>query len=307
MAPIFIPWGIIAILLIFIVNSFLQSRSIKQQLSALRRDGHTNRTLRLDYAGPEFRQLVIDINRILRMHRETETELRAEKQNLQWQITSIAHELRTPLTSIIGYLELMEQTKDPEERKRYMEVVRRKAERLQRLIEDFYSLSKIEDAQYPIEMESIDPVTLLEDVIMMYYEDFAQQGIKLHIHLSPSPMVRASGTELVRIVSNILQNVLKHGKDEAWISHEQTAVGWKTVISNRFTPDPDFNIHRIFDRFYSGDDARSTQRSGLGLYAAKLLAIKQGHDLTAHQEGDVLTITLHYSIESEEKGIDATR
>lgn len=109
-------------------------------------------------------------------------------------------------------------------------------------------------------------------------------------------MVLASGKDLIRIYANILQNILKYGEKEASVIHNNTEEGCQTIFSNRFSKTRGFDVNRIFDRFYSGDSARSEQSSGLGLYAAKLLAIKQGHDLDAKVEGNTLSVTINYRL-----------
>ncbi len=293
---IYLLSGIILLMALYIARNRVQLRSIETQLRDLIRSETTNRVLKIDHSGEQFQTLVAQVNRVLKLYRNTGYELRTEKQNLQWQITSITHDLRTPLTSIIGYIELIEQTDNEEDRNRYIGVIRRKAEVLQSLVNDFYALSKIEDALYPVHLEECDPVTILEDVIMVYYEDFEQNEIALRIDLEPAPMVLASGKDLIRIYANILQNILKYGEKEASVIHNNTEEGCQTIFSNRFSKTRGFDVNRIFDRFYSGDSARSEQSSGLGLYAAKLLAIKQGHDLDAKVEGNTLSVTINYRL-----------
>ena len=286
------------------LRNYLQTRSLIRQIHELDLPETATRVLRLDFPSKLHKQLVIALNRHIRASRESVQALRAQQQNVKLQMTSITHDLRTPLTSVIGYLDLLEDEEQTEQSREYLAIVQKKAAVLQELVSDFHELAKIEDADYPMEYESVEPQTLLEDILMSYYDEFQKKNIDLHMQLLPSPAVLASPRDLLRVYSNLIENILKHGEKEAWITHRASRGVIRTVFANRFSKDRPFDEREMFERFYSGDASRNEHSSGLGLFMAKLLIEKQGHSIAATVHRGILFITLTYRPNRAQKSIE---
>lgn len=287
--------NLLFLVLLFVAGrSYLQTRSLLRQIKELDLPENTNQTLRLDFSSPLFKKLVLAINQHLRTARESERALKAQQQNMKFQMTSITHDLRTPLTSIIGYLDLLEDEAQSEQSQQYLKIIKQKSGVLQELITDFHEVTKIEDADYPMEFESVEPQTLLEDILMSYFDEFVKKDIQLHMQLRPTEPVLLSSRDMLRVYANLIENMLKHGEKEAWITHKESNGAIRTVFANRFSRERAFDERQLFDRFYSGDAARNEQSSGLGLFMAKLLTERQGHTITATVHRGILFITISY-------------
>lgn len=282
------------VFLLLTLRNIMLTRSLLRQVNELQLPENTNRLLRLDFSSFTYKRLVLALNRMLRAGRESDQQLRAQQKNMKWQMTSITHDLRTPLTSIIGYLDLLEDEEQTELSRQYLQIIKQKSAVLQELITDFHELTKIEDADYPMEYEKVEPQTLLEDLLMSYFDEFQKKDITLHLQLLATPAVVVSSRDMLRVYANLIENILKHGETEAWVTHRVSRGSIRTVFANRFSKDRRFDERQMFDRFYSGDTARNEESSGLGLFAAKLLTERQGHGITATVHRGILFITITY-------------
>ncbi|MDI9502409.1 MAG: HAMP domain-containing sensor histidine kinase [Bacillota bacterium] len=297
-------------LVIILIRYRMQTASLIRQSGELELPENTNQLFRLDFPSSIFKKLVLSLNRYVRTLQDSERALRTQQQNLKWQMTSITHDLRTPLTSIIGYLDLMEQQEQTEAGAQYLSIVKQKSEVLQELISDFYEMTKIEDPDYTMEFELADPKTLLEDILMSYYDEFQNKGIDLHLKLETAPPVLLSGRDMLRVYANLIENILKYGEKEAWVTHSRVRNEIRTVFANRFPKSRAFDEKKMFDRFYSGSTTRNEQSSGLGLFTAQLLMTRQGHSISATVHRGILFITLSYRTAHElpaKPGIDTTQ
>ncbi len=295
------------VLVLVAIRNRMQASSLVRQINELELPDNAHRMLRLDYSSSLFKKLVLAINRQIRTGRESDRLLRTQQQNMKLQMTSITHDLRTPLTSIIGYLDLLEDEEQTEQSRQYLSIIKHKTDILQELVSDFHELTKIEDADYPMEFEEVEPQTLLEDLLMSYYDEFHKKGIDLHMQLQPTAPVLLSPKDMIRVYANLIENILKHGEKEAWVTHRASRGMIRTVFANRFAKSHAFDEKQIFDRFYSGDAARKEQSSGLGLFMARLLTERQGHSVTATVHRGILFITISYRSpkhKSLERGIE---
>gem|GEM_PF-229109 len=282
------------LLLGLLVIMLRQIRSILGQLKTIEPNQLSNMQLRLDEAAPGFDKLLVGINRLLNHSRKVNRDLERQKRNLQSQITSISHDLRTPLTSILGYLELAESSESAEERGLYIDVVKRKAIILQNLITDFYELSQLEEEEYPLELETVSCVPLLEDTVLTFYQDFIRRGLKLELDIQETPPIRLSRKELVRVYTNLIQNIIKHAKIHARIFHGQLNGQIVTILENDLDSQVVLEPQRLFERFYTVDPSRHGSGTGLGLYIARILLGKMGHQIKAAQSGQLIRFVITY-------------
>lgn len=286
--------GLLAAALLVILLLSLELKSLRDQMAYINREDKTNKRLNLGFHGFFLDSLVMEINKYIDQGKIKEEELSYEKEKIKNQITSISHDLRTPLTSIIGYLDLLEKTKDSEEYKSYMATLKKKTKSLQKLVVDFYDISLLEDKNYQIDLEDLAPSMVLEDKIMEYYKDIEDKGIKLAIDIENSDLISSNSQGLSRVYSNLLSNIKNHGCQTAKIVHKRQGDQVLTTFSNKISPAEDLDVDKIFEKFYTGQKSRNKGSSGIGMYASKVILEKMGHDISADLEGDLLTITIKY-------------
>lgn len=253
---------------------------------------------RLRLASPDrpVEELLAQINGLLE-DRETETrQLREREESLRRQIANVSHDLRTPLTSILGYLQLLEgDDLDSEQRARYLQVVEGRARVLQELITAFYDLSRIEGGEYPLEIQPVDLRRRLEPLLASFYDDFQQAGFQVEVSLEDNlPPVPADPGGVTRVLTNLLNNALKHGSQHLSIRLSREGDVLVTAFSNDAPHLTQEDLPRVFERFYTADQMRTGQNTGLGLAIVKALAQRMGHTAFAQLEDGVFTVGVRW-------------
>ena len=129
-------------------------------------------------------------------------------------ITYLAHDLKTPLTSVIGYLSLMEEVPEmpAEQRVKYVHITLDKALRLERLINEFFEITRYNLQQIVLEKESLDLSFMLVQMADEFYPILSDHGntLKLQGTNEESIMVYGDGDKLARVFRNILKNAIAY-------------------------------------------------------------------------------------------------
>lgn len=262
--------------------------------------GDLNTRVRIDgedefaLIGEKLNCMALDISMLMESERRNERI----KNNL---ITNVAHDLRTPLTSVIGYLDLLVKNPDFERdtREKYVEIAYDKANRLQKLIEDLFSYTKVSQGGVQPKLTPLDVVKLMEQMIDEFYPFFQDAGLEYEFSFNQgSIIIMADGDMLARAFSNLLSNAVKYGKDgkNIRIRINRTGENVSIAITNYGKVIPEKDLEYIFDRFYRVEGSRSeeTGGSGLGLAIAKRIVIMHGGTIKAKSsmEGTVFEVTL---------------
>ena len=246
--------------------------------------------------GEKLNKMVTDISILMENERKNE----ALKNNL---ITNVAHDLRTPLTSVIGYLELIIKNRNLEEnvKEKYVEIAYDKSLRLQKLIEDLFSYTKVSQGEVQPKLEPLNVVALMEQMINEFYPLFQESQLEYEFVTKQNCiLVMADGDMLARAFSNLLGNAVKYGKDGKNIRvYIHTNVNEQTVsilVINYGKVIPEKDLEYIFDRFYRVESSRSeiTGGSGLGLAIAKrIIAMHDGTiEASSSLEGTIFEVKL---------------
>ena len=244
----------------------------------------------------KLNKMVTDISVLMENERKNE----ALKNNL---ITNVAHDLRTPLTSVIGYLELIIKNRSLEEnvKEKYVEIAYDKSLRLQKLIEDLFSYTKVSQGEVEPKLEPLNVVALMEQMINEFYPLFQESQLEYEFVTKQNCiLVMADGDMLARAFSNLLGNAVKYGKDGKNIRvHIHTNANEQTVsilVINYGNVIPQKDLEYIFDRFYRVEGSRSetTGGSGLGLAIAKrIIAMHDGTiEASSSLEGTIFEVKL---------------
>ena len=244
-----------------------------------------------------------------------ERALRDEAQRRSDLITYLAHDLKTPLTSVIGYLSLLDEIPQMprEQRCRYVGITLDKAKRLERLINEFFDITRYNLSHIELETESVDLSYLLVQMADEFYPLLAEHGNTVSLTVEGAPAsVEAPGAELwitadpgrlARVFNNILKNAIAY-------SHEGTEIAvaaerferadapgepWARVtVSDEGATIPPHKLEAIFDKFFRLDEARATSTggAGLGLAIAREIVELHGGTITAASEAGRTTFTV---------------
>ncbi|MCF8032545.1 MAG: PAS domain S-box protein [Desulfarculaceae bacterium] len=204
--------------------------------------------------------------------------LERERANL---VSMFAHDMKTPLVGIQGFalrlLKRGEQT-EPAKQQQYLEVIRRQAGQLEKIINDFLDFARLETGGLKLNFSAVDLekefIELLED----FTPRFRQKGLGLELRSGEKlPVVEADPVHLRRAFGNLLDNALKYSEAPGTVSIEAQDNG--ETVTLRFRDQgagiPAEDLPYIFDMFYrSGSQGK---KAGHGLGLAGVEAIVRGH------------------------------
>ena len=208
-------------------------------------------------------------------------------QNIRQEfLSNISHELRTPLTSILAFVETLEDgaIEDEENNLRFLNVIRRNAERMHHLINDILELSSIESGKITIEPKRANLSKLTDDVFTNLSTKAAEKGISLVNEVPPETFVFADAARLEQMLTNLIDNAVKFNREGGSVSVGHAPADGNDIISISDTGEGISGDHlqRIFERFYRTDRARSREigGTGLGLAIVKHLARLHGGEIS---------------------------
>ncbi len=220
------------------------------------------------------------------------TELRRLEQVRTEFIANVSHEIRTPLTAIHGYLETLLDgaLEEPENARKFLEIVFRHTERLGRLTDDLTDLSNIELGRISLRLEPTALADVADSVLAIIAPRAAAGQVKVEAKLPAGlPAVVADRDRLAQILINLVDNAVKYTPKggRVWLEGRVREPGVVEVaVCDTGTGIPKADLPRLTERFYRVDKARSRELggTGLGLAIVKHLVLAHGGELTIDSE-----------------------
>ncbi|TXH60464.1 MAG: PAS domain-containing sensor histidine kinase, partial [Thiothrix sp.] len=193
-----------------------------------------------------------------------------------------SHELRTPLTVLAGYLELFEdETELPEHLLPAVQQARAQAERMQRIISDMLSLSKLEnDEQRRMIETEINVPELLNEIAMSLGDTLAADSHSLSLNFDPNLYLLGHEPELLSVLTNLTDNAIRHTPPDTHIQidWQQRANGQVCLSVEDNGPGiPAQHIGHLTERFYRVDKGRARDKGGTGLGLAIVKHVMLNH------------------------------
>ncbi|MBA3029101.1 MAG: HAMP domain-containing protein [Desulfobacteraceae bacterium] len=201
-------------------------------------------------------------------------------------VANASHEIRTPLTTIKGFVETLyhDPLMEPDQSKHFLEIILKHVDRLNALIEDLLSLSKIEREKENEEMafSKNDVVDILRTAISICQKKADEKNIRIDFLSSEALPAFMDKTLLEQALVNILDNAMNYSPENSVIEVEARGVGPDIVIRIRDhgIGIPKEHLPRLFERFYRVDKARSRKLGGTGLGLAIVKHIMEAHEGT---------------------------
>ncbi len=213
------------------------------------------------------------------------TQLERLEKVRQEFLSNISHELRTPLTSIIAYVETLQDSAidDPENNRRFLNIIRRNAERMNGLIADIAELSLIESGNVSLELRDIKLSQVVDDIFAALGSRSTERSVDLVNSVPPDVNVRADPRRLEQMLTNLVDNAIKFNRENGTVTVSSSDTPGKSLIAVIDTGEgivPE-NLQRIFERFYRIDRGRTRNvgGTGLGLAIVKHLVRLHGGDV----------------------------
>ena len=249
------------------------------------------------------------------------TRERAVEQMRADFVANASHELRTPLASLIGFIATLQgpAADDPPAQQRFLAIMAEQAERMNRLIDDLMSLSRIELSEHQAPAERVDLAMLVESVLAGFEPRLAERAVELDLDLPDDlPTVVADADQLVQVVTNLVDNAIKYGKERGRVrvALALAATGGRfparrglvLSVADDGRGIAREHIPRLTERFYRVDKARSRGRAvvsgtGLGLAIIKHIVNRhRGQLVIESEEGQGSSFSVWLPLGPEKQG-----
>ncbi|MBW4024005.1 MAG: two-component sensor histidine kinase [Proteobacteria bacterium] len=203
-------------------------------------------------------------------------------------VANASHELRTPLASLIGFVETLQgpARDDGPARERFLDIMAREAARMNRLIDDLLSLSRIEISEHQPPQGRIDFGQLVPRILAGFEPRVTGRGVRLDLTLTDLPLIPGDADQMAQVLSNLLDNALKYGREGGCITlsvMEVAGAPWPSrpgvvlTVGDDGAGIPRAHIPRLTERFYRVDKGRSRAIGGTGLGLAIVKHIVNRH------------------------------
>jgi signal transduction histidine kinase len=194
-------------------------------------------------------------------------------------VSNISHELRTPLTSISGYVELMLEDEADEQRRNYLGIVDRNAERLLGLVADLLFAARLQGGKLELDRTDVDLHRLVLQAVESARPRAETADVELNVTAEGVPSVSGEAVRLAQLLDNLVSNAIKFtppgGRVAVGLTSHNGLVRFE--VSDTGIGIPEEERERLFERFFRSQNAleRQIQGTGLGLYISK--AIVEAH------------------------------
>lgn len=204
-------------------------------------------------------------------------------------VANVSHELRSPLTALIGFIETLQGPArgDPKATERFLGTMQIEASRMERLVKDLLSLSRVEAQERVRPTEPVDVVAVLRSVIHALEPVLQAANVTCALATDPDQLdVPGDSDQLQQVFTNLLENAVKYGGQDKAVhvrierqDDHPSQRGPSAVISIKDEGPgiEDVHIPRLTERFYRVDNHRSREMGGTGLGLAIVKHIVSRH------------------------------
>lgn len=298
-----IVWIGAILIIFFILFTFFLTwftryfNEINRGIDALLEDGTSEIVL-----PPEMSAVEKKLNTVRHTLDRRAMEAQLAEQRKNDLVMYLAHDIRTPLTSVIGYLSLLDEAPDmpPEQKAKYVHITLDKANRLEKLVNEFFEITRYNLQQIKLQKETIDLYYMLVQMKDEFYPILSANGNTAVLHADENLTVSGDPVKLARVFNNILKNAAAYSAPNSEISISAVEQGDSVIITfqNQGPTIPEDRLTAIFEKFYRMDDARKsdTGGAGLGLAIAKEIVILHGGTIRAQSKDGTTIFTVSLPI-----------
>jgi len=241
----------------------------------------------------ELMELAAQINHLLENHLKVKADYCRSEIASKKMLSNISHDIKTPMTVILGYLEIMRINGTSTDE--MLGKIEQKAENVMELINQFFTLAKLESGDMDIELSRIDVCEVCRESTLDFYEILTSKNFQVDIDIpETSVYVHGNKEAIQRILFNLISNVIRYGADGKYLGinlrTDKNAV-FIDVIDKGKGIEKKFAAS-VFDRLFTMEDSRNRniQGNGLGLTISKNLALQLGGDIILDSTPNVKTV-----------------
>ena len=236
-------------------------------------------------------ELCGQINRLLLDRKKIKCDFIRQEISSKKMLSNISHDIKTPLTVILGHLEIMRlnQADNREIRK-----VEAKAEQVMELINQFFTLAKLEAGDTNLEISKVNISELCRENILGFYDILQGEDFTVEIAIPENDMfIQGEKGAVDRILSNLISNGVRYGSEGKYLGlslREDEAWAYIDIMDKGRGIEKEF-AQNVFERLYTMEDSRNRriQGNGLGLTIAKNLAGQLGGDIFLESKPGIKT------------------
>jgi signal transduction histidine kinase len=223
----------------------------------------------------ELAQLSVTVNKMADTILRNMDELKEVDKLRRDLIANISHDIRTPISIIHGYIETLNMklgTLDTHKQQEYLNTIIKSTERLKRIVNDLFELSKLESRQIKTKMDSFPMIDLLQDLSRKYMLMAQERNIDLEVELPSKMLLVTADIGLIeRVLQNLVDNAMNHTpkNGEVKVKIEETDKLLNISVVNSGSGIAKDELPKIFDRYYRVENTNLTRGTGLGLAIVK--------------------------------------
>lgn len=198
-------------------------------------------------------------------------------------VANASHELRTPLAAILGFVETLSDPDaggDAAVRNRFLGVIDKEARRMQQLVQDLLSISRIEASKAQPPTETLEWGALIRQVTGELTATGDARSADIRLDLGPPAPIRGDRAQMSQLLHNVIGNALKYGRAGTPVTVRLGFVGGQMAelaVSDEGDGIPADHLPRLTERFYRVDSARSRSLGGTGLGLAIVKHVVERH------------------------------
>lgn len=295
------------IIVILVVSHFYAKAKLRKQVTDISekiRDCMGQEETGSELFPKEYAEISAQMSEIKATVQHHEQMLKEETTRKNDLIVYLAHDLKTPLTSVIGYLSLLDEAPDMpvEQKAKYVNIALDKAKRLEKLMNEFFEITRYNLQQMELEEETVDLYYMLVQMTDEFYPLLSDHGNTVKLNVDENMTVYGDSMKLARVFNNILKNAIAYSyRDtviEIWAETKENEVS--ICFRNKGKTIPKQKLNALFEKFFRLDEARATNTggAGLGLAIAKEIVTLHGGAITARSEKEYTTFCVSLPFEN---------
>ncbi|MBQ4105826.1 MAG: HAMP domain-containing histidine kinase [Clostridia bacterium] len=251
--------------------------------------GSCSDTLILGIGGMFLFLLIIGIILTVMLWKVMKTQIQ-EEQKRREVTNALAHDIKTPLFIIEGYAQNLKENLYSDKKEHYADRIIERTKEVNTLVHKMLDFSKLDSVCYKLNSENIDMAELVNKVVSDFSEVAEERTLSLD--LQGECRIKADRELIVRAVSNLIDNAVKHSDPNSVINIRLNSK--ELTISNTCSTITEKDLKHITEPFFTADSSRETRSNGLGLSTVKTIADMHGYKLSTELENNIFSISLRF-------------
>ena len=293
----FLTGAVMILLFIVMYQQFVYTRGIQAKLKKISRElsalleNDTDEKIMMFTDSETLMELCGQINRLLLDRQKVKSDFKKQEIASKKMLSNISHDIKTPLTVILGYLEMMRLDRPEDET---LQKVEAKALQVMELINQFFTLAKLEAGDMNLEIGKVNISELCRENILNFYDILQGKDFAVEISVPEEDIfVQGEKGAIDRILSNLISNAVRYGSGGKYLGlalREDEEHAYIDIVDKGKGIEKAFAAN-VFERLYTMEDSRNRriQGNGLGLTIAKNLAGQIGGNIYLDSEPNVKT------------------